>query len=294
MEKYYRVRTAWTAPETQKGAFTDFNNAKSCCDKNSGSFVFTEDGIPVYPLPFLVTLTEPTEYFSDSARKNKAGMAAKGTYTINAVDTATGSGKLKSGAGYLNLSGLKVSRVAVQVSPLVRVQREIATVYDKVVALHCTHGGNATTFAQMQTQKKTTCGRTASFVLQRAGLLPEGKLISHTKAVGGNWGHITERKRSLGKCMTGLTALDRSKCSVNYVAAKSFSALPAKYKVKGAVYIQDSNVCICGGKANGKWTIYSCNEGKAQVDAKGRYVRNRNTSGYPFSSPILAVVLPKT
>lgn len=44
-EALYRVRKSWKDTKSQKGAFYDLENAKKCADRNSGYFVFDENGI---------------------------------------------------------------------------------------------------------------------------------------------------------------------------------------------------------------------------------------------------------
>lgn len=45
----YRVRKSWSDAATQKGAFSDLNNAKKCCDQNPGHSVFNSAGTKIYP-----------------------------------------------------------------------------------------------------------------------------------------------------------------------------------------------------------------------------------------------------
>ena len=44
----YRVRKTWADAKTQKGAFTNLNNAKKCADQNAGYSVFDSKGNKVY------------------------------------------------------------------------------------------------------------------------------------------------------------------------------------------------------------------------------------------------------
>lgn len=46
---YYRVRKAWKDSKSQVGAYRILANAKKAADKNPGTFVFTNDGIAIYP-----------------------------------------------------------------------------------------------------------------------------------------------------------------------------------------------------------------------------------------------------
>lgn len=46
---YYRVRKTWKDSQSQIGAYRVLANAKSAADKNPGTFVFTNDGVAIYP-----------------------------------------------------------------------------------------------------------------------------------------------------------------------------------------------------------------------------------------------------
>lgn len=70
VQKLYRVRKAWTDAASQKGAFSDIDNAKDCCQKSgSGYSVFDWNGKAVYtytapkpeePKKETTTTTKPT------------------------------------------------------------------------------------------------------------------------------------------------------------------------------------------------------------------------------------------
>lgn len=49
-EGYYRVRKSWKESKSQVGAYRILTNAKNAADKNPGTFVFTNDGIAIYPM----------------------------------------------------------------------------------------------------------------------------------------------------------------------------------------------------------------------------------------------------
>ena len=53
---YYRVRQAWDNKRSQIGAYRILANARKTADKNPGTYVFTEDGIAIYPVE---SLAEP-------------------------------------------------------------------------------------------------------------------------------------------------------------------------------------------------------------------------------------------
>ena len=161
--------------------------------------------------------------------------------------------------------------------------------YPKIVSLRCTHASGAKTYAQLLSTKKVTCASSASIAYQLAGILASGDVVGHRDAVGGSDANILRKKSTVSKAMTGVANLPQDKVDVVWVG-KKYADLPAKYRQKGVLYIQDSNVCICAGGG----AIYSCNGAKgSQLDGKGRYKANKITSGYAFNSPILVAVVPK-
>lgn len=46
---YYRVRKSWADKKSQVGAYRILANAKAAADKNPGTYVFTNDGVAIYP-----------------------------------------------------------------------------------------------------------------------------------------------------------------------------------------------------------------------------------------------------
>ena len=46
---YYRVRKDWKDSKSQIGAYRILTNAKNAADKNPGTFVFTNEGVAIYP-----------------------------------------------------------------------------------------------------------------------------------------------------------------------------------------------------------------------------------------------------
>lgn len=46
---YYRVRKTWKDSKSQIGAYRILKNAKAAADKHPGTFVFTNDGVAIYP-----------------------------------------------------------------------------------------------------------------------------------------------------------------------------------------------------------------------------------------------------
>jgi hypothetical protein len=132
------------------------------------------------------------------------------------------------------------------------------------------------TLEQFKGQKELNCHLMVSLVLQEAGLLPKGCVITHT-AKGGS-------KRKITDAVKGTEKLRH--CKVYWVN-KHYKDLPEKWKKAGVVYIQDSNACISAG--GGK--IWSCNKSKGKwYKVKGDYLRS---GGYPFTSKILCVIVPE-
>lgn len=135
--------------------------------------------------------------------------------------------------------------------------------------------GKVVDLASLKQYKALSCNRMVSITLQEAGLLPKGCIVAHTAKRAG--------KKSITDAVTGTAKLKH--CKVYWVD-KKYADLPEKWKRAGVVYIQDSNACISAG--NGK--IWSCNKSKGyRYTGKGDYLR---TDGYPFTSRILAVIVP--
>ena len=47
---YYRVRKTWKDSKSQVGAYRILKNAKAAADKNPGTYVFSNDGVAIYPV----------------------------------------------------------------------------------------------------------------------------------------------------------------------------------------------------------------------------------------------------
>ncbi|MCD8143487.1 MAG: hypothetical protein LUD83_09490, partial [Clostridiales bacterium] len=238
-------------------------------------------GIPRYPLSYKVQLTADTPYYTAADGVTYVGTAPKGVYTIAEVKSPYGY--LKSGAGWIDLTGLDVYGATAEAdpSPLSLAANNVADIYG--CAIGCKHVSGSYTWATAMSKKQVNCAIVASRVAYLAGLLGLDKLISHTDAVKSN---ITTKKGTISKAMTGYSNLDLDKCSVKWVG-KTYANLAAKYKVAGAIYVYDSNVAVCGGDG----VIYSCNNGSNQL-SNGAYAKNAMTSGYCFTSPVLVVILP--
>ncbi len=106
----YRVRTSWGDGKTQRGAFKNLDNAKKCADEKAGYSVFDENGKCVYAgqgaasCPFRVEVkTSNLDIYSGAGTSfAKTGKhTGRGVFTI--VEVKSGWGRLKSGAGWINL-----------------------------------------------------------------------------------------------------------------------------------------------------------------------------------------------
>ena len=161
------------------------------------------------------------------------------------------------------------------------------TVYNKVVELKCSHKTGASSYADIIKKKITTCSTSASAVLQQAGCLTVGKKLSHTDAVGGGTANILEKKNTVAKAMKNSEYLIPGTCDIVKIG-KKYADMDSKYKKAGIVYVQDSNVCVCGGND----MIWSTNEGGGQYK-NGHYFNAKNKSGYAFNSVILYAIVPR-
>lgn len=110
-DELYRVRKSWADTKSQIGAYVSLKWAKRTADNHPGYGVYDSSGRCVYPegkvenTTYLVRITADTlnvrkgpsasEKITTTVRKNEV-------YTI--VDESAGWGKLKSGAGWINLS----------------------------------------------------------------------------------------------------------------------------------------------------------------------------------------------
>lgn len=148
----------------------------------------------------------------------------------------------------------------------------------------CQHVSGSYSWATAMADKKVNCAIPASRVAYLAGLTAKDKRISHKTAVTTN---ILSTKTTIAKSMSGYDNLDLTKCTVTYVGVKNYAALASKYKKAGTIFIQDSNIAVCGGDGS----IYACHNWSKQLK-NGKYNKVRLTSGYCFNSPILVVILP--
>ena len=115
----YRVRKSWEDTASQKGAFTELDNAKRCADNNPGYTVYDSSGTAVYPSadPTVSIFTPYTVNIAISDLNIRKGpgtnyattglFTGKGVFTIveekNGQGSDAGWGRLKSGAGWISL-----------------------------------------------------------------------------------------------------------------------------------------------------------------------------------------------
>ena len=124
-KQLYRVRKTWSDSKSQKGAYKILANAKACADKNPGYSVFDAGGSAVYTsgvdtpgntgdASFKVQVSMPDLNIRSGPGTNYAAtghFTGDGVFTITAVQSGQGSasgwGKLKSGAGWIALDYTK-------------------------------------------------------------------------------------------------------------------------------------------------------------------------------------------
>ncbi len=115
-DSYYRVRKSWADAKSQLGAYKVLANAKKCADKNPGYTVYDPNGKAVYPevqkpaVPFLVRvdISDLNIRMGAGTNYSRTGKyTGKGIFTIMEVKdgqgSASGWGRLKSGAGWISL-----------------------------------------------------------------------------------------------------------------------------------------------------------------------------------------------
>ena len=114
-DSLYRVRKSWADAASQKGAFSNLDNAKRCADANPGYAVFDGDGKAVYSsavksgIPFMVKVSINDLNIRKGPGTNYARTQhiPAGVYTIVEVRSGKGStagwGRLKSNAGWISL-----------------------------------------------------------------------------------------------------------------------------------------------------------------------------------------------
>jgi hypothetical protein len=136
--------------------------------------------------------------------------------------------------------------------------------------------GKVVSLSSLKKHHSLSCNRMMSITLQEAGLLEKGQIVSHTKKAKG--------KKTIADAVKNVKALKH--CKVIWVN-KRYKDLPAEYKKAGVAYIQNSNACISAGGGR----IWSCNRSKGyKYRSKTDYFRS---SGYPFNSRILVVIVPE-
>ena len=159
--------------------------------------------------------------------------------------------------------------------------------YNAVIANKCKHGSGAKFYPDIALKKVITCSAAMSIVLQLAGCLPEGVVISHTNATGLNGEALSKKKSTLGACMNSkIEFLEH--CDLIRVD-KLYKELPKEYQAAGVCYVYDSNNAVSAG--GGK--IYSCNNSSRQLNGKKQYKMNLMSDGYCFTHRILYCIVPK-
>ncbi len=213
-----------------------------------------------------------------SSNESVATVSEDGVVTAKKTGTATITLVDDAGSKY-------TSKITVETNYLARSAAAAKKVYHKIVQLHCRHRGGTRSYSQLLKKHVITCGTGVSVVLQEAGLLRKGDVITHTNEVGK---HAVSRKGKVSKALKNKRKLKSGTYTI-YKAGKKFSHLPEKYKAAGMVYVQDSNICVSAGGGY----IYSTNESSRQY-RHGHYFKTKMKAGYPFTHEILYVIAPKS
>lgn len=164
------------------------------------------------------------------------------------------------------------------------VSQKAKMVYELVIKLGCKHQGGAKTLSQIKQKRITTCATSVSVALQEAGVLRQGKLLSHTRRIGSSV--AVKRKNTIGKAISGTSNLISGTYKIVKIG-KTFRHMPAKYKKPGNILVYDSNIAII----RDAHSVYSTNNGASQKNKQGKYINNIAKSGYNFTSPILYVIV---
>ncbi|MCD7919240.1 MAG: hypothetical protein LUD82_09730 [Clostridiales bacterium] len=168
-----------------------------------------------------------------------------------------------------------------EATPLNLAAANVADVYNACIG--CTHKSGSYTWATAMSAKQVNCAIPASRAATLAGILPDGKLISHTTAVGSN---ILTSKNTIAKAISGYSNLDTSKCTIVRIA-KKYADMDAAYKKAGVFFVQDSNIAVCAGDGD----IYACHDWSKQM-SNGKYTKVKLSSGYTKNSYILYAIVP--
>lgn len=232
---------------------------------------------------FVVASTKGADYFSTPVSKATGHLSYLSSVPVSDWTAIKGDVTFvpftKSGAvSYIPKSAL------VSLSHLERASKASDFVYKKVYDLKALHesAGKVVSLETLEQYKRISCGRSASIVLQLAGVLPVGKCISHTTSDGKKGATKTTKE----KAITGLSNLIEGTYTLKRVNCL-YKDLPAECKEKGVVCIQDSNVFTMAG--NNK--AYSCNQTGKHYGEGGQAVLK--SSGYTQTTPILYCIIPK-
>ena len=184
-------------------------------------------------------------------------------------------------------------KVEAAIDHLREAQKWVNRVYSLIYSVGCKHTSNpARKLGDIKIRREINCAASASITYQRAGIIDEGKLVSHTAAVSKNVNiikhyDVSDLQQSLKLSVKNYGNLKKGTCDLVKVMAK-YNDMPSWLKQKGIMYIQDSNICISAGDKK----IYSCNSTGKTYSKNG--VDPLRSSGYTFNSPILWAVVPRS
>lgn len=190
--------------------------------------------------------------------------------------------KYKNKYGYVSASYTKVKDY------LSLVAKNADKVFNKIVEIGCIHKYSSKTYTQMLSNKTITCGTASSIILQLSGLLPNGKVVSHTSKIGDE-SNVLLKKNTIAKAILHSGYLNDGTCSIVKIG-KTYSKMESKYKKKGIIYIYNSTISVnAGGNA-----IY-CLLDTSYQKKNGKYVKVKLKGNYyPFTHKILYAIVPNS
>lgn len=197
---------------------------------------------------------------------------------VNTADRSTPYNCIECDGHFLWAAAGDLSVEEENVNYLSRVAEKARAVYPLCIGK--IHSGSdvakVNSLKTLKAHKSLSCNRMASIAMQEAGLLDKGVVVGHTKKRSG--------KKTIDDAVSNWKKLQH--CKAVWVN-KKYADLPAEYRKAGCIYFQNSNACVSAGGGR----IWSCNRSKGyKYKSKSDYYRS---SGYPFTSRILVVVVPE-
>ena len=185
---------------------------------------------------------------------------------------------------------------SISVDYLKNAQYWVDIVYQKIYDVQCKHEApHPRAFEEIQKLKRINCGSSVSITYQQAGMIDKGKRTGHTPAAEGtkdykSYYDSTDLKQSLYKSVTNPKNFKKNTCDFVKVMQR-YEDMADWLKIKGIMYVQNSNICISAGKNK----IYSCNStGHVYGEGKSKVLRTDMKHEAAFRTLTLWAVVPRT